>query len=90
LAQKFSKSQKLRSRPAAQQQHPDIAMASVYKTVSGTEAHEKEVVEKRNKQRVLILVHMRRQQQNTPMLTGRRVPEVLPSATAICCRIFTR
>jgi len=31
-------------------------MASVYKTLSGTEKDEKEVAGKRNKQRVLILV----------------------------------
>lgn len=31
-------------------------MASVYKTLSGTDHHEKETGEKRNKQRVLILV----------------------------------
>lgn len=31
-------------------------MASVYKTLSGNDSHEKEPGEKRNKQRVLILV----------------------------------
>lgn len=65
-------------------------MASVYKTVSGAEAHERDVVEKKNKQRVLILVLLRLQRQNTPILTAPRVPEVSPSATAICCRICTR
>jgi hypothetical protein len=39
-----------------QQQRPTIAMASVYKTLSGADTHEKETGEKRNKQRVLILV----------------------------------
>jgi ribosome biogenesis protein BRX1 len=32
-------------------------MASVYKTLSGTDNHDKEPGEKRNKQRVLILVN---------------------------------
>ncbi len=31
-------------------------MASVYKTLSGTNSHDKENVEKKNRQRVLILV----------------------------------
>ena len=33
-------------------------MASVYKTLSGNDSHEKEPTEKRNKQRVLILVRL--------------------------------
>jgi hypothetical protein len=41
------------------QTHPQrsvTTMAAVYKTLSGTDNHEKEPGEKRNKQRVLILV----------------------------------
>jgi hypothetical protein len=39
-------------------QHPVDTMASVYKTLSGNDNHEKEPGEKRNKQRVLILVFL--------------------------------
>lgn len=42
--------------PKEHPQRPDIAMAAVYKTLSGTDNHEKEPGEKKNKQRVLILV----------------------------------
>jgi hypothetical protein len=39
-------------------QHPLSTMASVYKTLSGKDNHEKEPEQKRNKQRVLILVFL--------------------------------
>jgi hypothetical protein len=42
-------------------------MTSVYKTLSGKETHEKEAGEKRNKQRVLILV-LSRVIKNAPRL----------------------
>jgi hypothetical protein len=48
--------QQAQQTPEEHPQRPDIAMAAVYKTLSGTDNHEKEPGEKRNKQRVLILV----------------------------------
>lgn len=44
-------------------------MASVYKTLSKTDSHEKEPGEKRNKQRVLILVG-KLEKVNAPLLTN--------------------
>ena len=46
-----------------QQQRALTAMASVYKTLSGADSHEKETGEKKNKQRVLILVNIHVSQQ---------------------------
>ena len=64
-------------------------MASVYKTLSGNDSHEKEPSEKRNKQRVLILVRLA-QKCDAPVLTiDDRVHEVSHLGIATCCRTST-
>jgi hypothetical protein len=65
-------------------------MASVYKTLSGAEKDEKETGEKRNKQRVLILVRIHAPRKVRPMLIISRVQEALPSDTDICYKTCTR
>jgi hypothetical protein len=65
-------------------------MASVYKTLSGAEKEEKDTGERRNKQRVLILVRIHARRKLIPMLMIARVQEVLPSDTDICCKTCTR
>jgi hypothetical protein len=65
-------------------------MASVYKTLSGAEKEEKETGEKRNKQRVLILVRLHARRKLRPLLIKGRVQEVLPSDTDICYKTCTR
>jgi predicted transcriptional regulator len=64
-------------------------MASVYKTLSKSDSHEKEPGEKRNKQRVLILVRLS-QKIAYARAEKSRVREVSHSAIAISCRICTR
>jgi hypothetical protein len=64
-------------------------MASVYKTLSKSDNHEKEPGEKRNKQRVLILVRLS-QKFACARADKSRVREVSHSAIAICCRTCTR
>lgn len=63
-------------------------MAAVYKTLSGNDHHEKDPGEKRNKQRVLILVSLSHET-NALVLTAYRVREASHSGIAIFCRIFT-
>lgn len=71
-------------------QRPHIAMASVYKTLSGNDNHEKEPTEKRNKQRVLILVLSLQISAAPVLMIDDRVREVSHSDIAICCRTSTR
>ena len=74
-----------------QQQHHIIAMASVYKTLSGTDKDQEKTGEKRNKQRVLILVHIGLCKEKVRVPTNvTRAQEVLHSDTDICCKICTR
>lgn len=52
----FPRARSLCEQQQKSHQHCRIAMASVYKTLSGAEKEDKDVGVKRNKQRVLILV----------------------------------
>ena len=64
-------------------------MAAVYKQLSGNDREEeKPTGEKRNKQRVLILVHFAPQKEGSKLIMN-RAPEVSHSAIATCCRICT-
>jgi hypothetical protein len=64
-------------------------MTSVYKTLSGTDKEEERTGEKRNKQRVLILVYTALQEKVRVHANVIRVQEVLLSDTDICCKIST-
>lgn len=77
------------STPQTHPQRPDNAMASVYKTLSGNDNHEKEPSEKRNKQRVLILVILAQKCVALVLMIDYRVHEVSHSDIAICYRTST-
>lgn len=64
-------------------------MAAVYKHLSGNDRDEERPTgEKRNKQRVLILVRLAPQIEAAKLILD-RAREVSRSATVICCRICT-
>lgn len=82
-----------KSRPCSipqQLQHQPIpTMAAVYKHLSGNDRDEERPTgEKRNKQRVLILVRLAPQIEAAKLILD-RAREVSRSATVICCRICT-
>lgn len=65
-------------------------MAAVYKQLSGNDREEeKPTGEKRNKQRVLILVRVAPQKESSKLTTD-RAREVSHSAIVTCCRTCTR
>ena len=65
-------------------------MAAVYKQLSRNDRdEEKPTGEKRNRQRVLILVHLAPQTEASKLILD-RAREVSHSVIAICCRICTR
>jgi hypothetical protein len=81
---------KARNHCDSQRQHHTVAMTSVYKTLSGTDKNEEKTGEKRNKQRVLILVNTALQEKVRVHVNVIRVREVLHSDTDICCKTSTR